>query len=73
MLIWETIGWDHPYGDSRNPWEDPYTPHANRSLAYFYPPNRDGFSPEKDLSLTPSLRLESFRESVDDYEYARML
>ena len=73
MLIWETIGWDHPYGDSRNPWEDPYTPHANGSLAYFYPPNRDGFSPEKDLSLTPSLRLESFRESVDDYEYARML
>lgn len=42
LLIWETTGWDHLYGDSRNPWQDPYTRHANGSLAYFYPPMRDG-------------------------------
>lgn len=73
LLIWETIGWDHVFGDSRNPWQDPYTSQANGSLAYFYPPKPDGLSSEKNFSLTPSLRLETFRESVDDYEYARML
>jgi hypothetical protein len=73
LLIWETIGWDHPFGDSRNPWQNPYTGHANGSLSYFYPPKGDGMPSEPDFTLTPSLRLETFRESVDDYEYARML
>jgi hypothetical protein len=73
LLIWETIGWDHVYGDSRNPWQDPYTVHANGSLAYFYPPKGDGVASKPDFSITPSLRLETFRESVDDYEYARIL
>jgi len=73
LLIWETTGWDHLYGDSRNPWQDPYTRHANGSLAYFYPPKRDGLPSDPDFTITPSLRLETFRESIDDYEYARLL
>ncbi|MCH2398850.1 MAG: DUF4091 domain-containing protein, partial [Pirellulales bacterium] len=73
LLIWETTGWDHLYGDSRNPWQDPYTRHANGSLAYFYPPQRDGLPSAPDFTITPSLRLETFREAIDDYEYARML
>jgi hypothetical protein len=73
LLIWETTGWDHLYGGSRNPWQDPYTRHANGSLAYFYPPKRDGLPSEPDFTITPSLRLETFREAIDDFEYARML
>lgn len=73
LLIWETTGWDHLYGGSRNPWQDPYTRHANGSLAYFYPPKRDGLPTEPDLTITPSLRLETYREAIDDYEYARIL
>ena len=73
VLMWESFGWDHLYGDSANPWEDPYTRHANGSLAYFYPPQRDGLPSAPDFTITPSLRLETFREAIDDYEYARML
>jgi len=73
LLIWETTGWDHLYGDSRNPWQDPYTRHANGSLAYFYPPKGNGLPSEPDFTITPSLRLETYREAIDDYEYARLL
>ena len=73
LLIWETTGWDHLYGGSRNPWQDPYTRHANGSLAYFYPPTKDRLPRGPDLTITPSLRLETYREAIDDYEYARLL
>jgi len=74
LLIWETFAWDHVYGESRNPWQDPYTRHANGSLAYFYPPTRDGMSStSRDFTITPSLRLETLREAIDDFEYAHIL
>ena len=73
LLIWETFGWHHLYGGSQNPWKDPYTRHANGSLAYFYPPSREGLSKRRDFTITPSLRLLTFRESVEDYDYAYML
>jgi hypothetical protein len=73
LLIWETIGWDHVYGESRNPWQDPYTSQANGSLAYFYPPIRDGMSSKPDFTITLSLRLETLREAIDDFEYALIL
>ena len=73
VLMWESFGWDHLYGDSENPWEDPYTRHANGSLAFFYPPRRAPGTPHADFTITPSLRLATFRESVDDFEYARIL
>ena len=72
-LMWESFGWDHLYGDSMDPWKDPYTRHANGSLAFFYPPRRSPGSKKPDFTITPSLRLSTFRESVDDFEYARML
>ena len=52
---------------------DPYTRHANGSLAFFYPPRRKAGAKGADFTVTPSLRLEAFRESVDDFEYASML
>ena len=73
VLMWESFGWDHLYGGSTNPWEDPYTRHANGSLAFFYPPRRSASSKKADFTITPSLRLATFRESVDDFEYARIL
>ncbi|MBL4702056.1 MAG: DUF4091 domain-containing protein [Phycisphaeraceae bacterium] len=73
LLIWETFGWQHMYGESQNPWKDPLTVHANGSLAYFYPPSRSGPASKPNWTITPSLRLETFRESVTDYDYAMML
>lgn len=72
-LIWETFAWQHAYGDSENPWDDPHTRMGNGALALFYPPHREGLSPEPDWTLTPSLRLEAFRESVDDFDRATIL
>ncbi len=73
VLMWESFGWDHLYGGSMDPWKDPYTRHANGSLAFFYPPRRSPGSKKADFTITPSLRLATFRESVDDFEYARIL
>lgn len=73
VLMWESFGWDHPYSKVDNPWQNPYTPHANGSLAFFYPPRRQGLADKPDFTITPSLRLSTFRESVDDFEYALML
>jgi hypothetical protein len=72
-LVWDTFAWQHAYGESQNPWVDPWTRHANGSLAFFYPPKRDGVSTEPDWTITPSLRLETFRDGVNDYDYAIML
>ena len=73
-VIWDTIAWEHPYDDSKNPWEDPHTdPWGNGALCFFYPPRKDGPAREPNWTVTPSLRVETYRESVDDYEYARIL
>ncbi len=75
-VIWDTLMWHHTYGeagDVRNPWVEPYTRLANGGLCYFYPPRRTGLSKTPDFTITPSLRVMTFRESVDDYEYARIL
>ena len=42
-------------------------------MCYFYPPQRQGFPNQPDFTITPSLRVMTYRESVDDYEYARLL
>ena len=79
-LIWDTIVWDHPYGDHdrrhcvlKNPWVDPYVRHANGALSYFYPPRRDGLASKPDFTITPSARVMNFRKAVDDFEYAWLL
>jgi hypothetical protein len=74
LLIWETFAWDNVYDGSGNPWQDPYTRLGNGSLTYFYPPTRDGESSKRpDFTITPSLRLETLREGIDDFEYAQIL
>ncbi|MBB75516.1 MAG: hypothetical protein CMJ75_13500 [Planctomycetaceae bacterium] len=75
-VIWDTLLWHHPYGqpdDPHNPWQEPYARLANGALCYFYPPLRQGFPDGPDFTITPSLRVMTYRESVDDYEYARLL
>ncbi|MAR12593.1 MAG: hypothetical protein CL681_21805 [Blastopirellula sp.] len=75
-VIWDTWMWHHAYGhegDPHNPWKEPFTRLANGALSYFYPPRRDGMATTPDFTITPSLRIMTFRESVDDYEYARIL
>ena len=75
-VIWDTLMWHHPYGqpdDPHNPWQEPYARLANGGLCYFYPPQRRGFPTSPDFTITPSLRVMTYRESVDDYEYARLL
>ena len=73
-VIWDTIAWEHPYSDSKNPWQDPHTdPWGNGALCFFYPPRKDGPAAKPNWTLIPSLRVETYRESVDDYEYARIL
>lgn len=76
FLNWGSCLWDTPvHGETRgsNPWRDPYSRWGNGSICYFYPPGRDGPVETIDLTITPSLRLETYRESVDDYEYAWIL
>ena len=46
---------------------------GNGTCAYFYPPRKDGPSKEPDYTIIPSLRVMTFRESVEDYDYARIL
>ena len=75
-VIWDTLMWHHPYGpadDPHNPWQEPSARLANGALCYFYPPRRRGFPDQPDFTITPSLRVMTYRESVDDYEYARLL
>ncbi len=75
-IIWDTFMWWHTYGkddDPHNPWVEPYSRLANGALSYFYPPYREGLAPDPDFTITPSLRVMTYRESVDDYEYARIL
>ena len=74
FFIWDTIIPDvGPQSTSDNPWVNPATVWGNGAQAFFYPPRRDGPSPEPDFTIVPSLRVEAYRESVDDYEYAVIL
>jgi hypothetical protein len=76
--IWETAHYgtcdgNWRYSPAANPWQDPSTPWGNGALCYFYPPLKKGFPETPDFSVTPSLRVMTYREAVDDYEYARIL
>ena len=73
FLIWDTFMWEHGDGDSNNPWKDPYSRSVNGTLSFFYPPSKDGSSKSPDYTIVPSLRVMTYRESVNDYEYAKIL
>jgi len=74
-LCWASFMWDKAGtgNETDSPWLYPWTRWANGAMSYFYPPRKDGPSPEPDWTIVPSLRLMTFREGVDDYEYAYML
>lgn len=68
--------WTYPNSPhiSGNPWVDPHSTWGNGVLSFFYPPSRDGKElKEKDLSITPSLRLSLIRDGIEDFEYAEIL
>ena len=60
-------------GGASNPWIDPTSPWGNAWASYFYPPRKDGPSKTPDYTIIPSLRVMTFRESVEDYDYAIIL
>lgn len=73
LLCWDTFLYDNTYGvKSRNPWLEPFSI-GNGAGCFFYPPDKYGLSENPDFTITPSLRVETFREAVDDYEYAWLL
>ena len=72
-FITATIDWGSSGGGEGNPWVDPSVRFGNGALAYFYPPGKEGISSEPDWDVVPSARIMTFRESVDDYEYAFIL
>ena len=74
FYVWERIIYDPgTAGSSDNPWIDPNCNWGNGAVSYFYPPRKDGFAESPDFTVTPSLRIMTYRESVDDYEYAKIL
>lgn len=76
FVLWASFIWDsqdHQASTHSNPWEQPYTRWGNGAMSYFYPPSKAGMAEQKDFTITPSLRVMTYRESVDDYEYAWML
>lgn len=76
FLNWASCIWDSPeHAETRgsNPWQDPFARWGNGTISYFYPPGRTGPVESPDYTVTPSLRLETYRESVDDFEYAWLL
>ena len=74
-LCWASFMWDKAGSgnETDNPWEHPWTRWANGAMSYFYPPSRAGVSPRPDWRIVPSLRVMTYREGVDDYEYAYIL
>ena len=74
-LCWASFMWDKAGTGNQtdNPWLYPWTRWANGAMSYFYPPRKDGPAARPDWTIVPSLRLMTFREGVDDYEYAYML
>lgn len=71
-LNWASFIYEKPAVSLVNPWIDPYSPWGNGAVAYFYPPSA-GVAPSPDFTITPSARLETFREGVEDFEYMKIL
>ncbi len=62
-LLWNTIY----IPDGINPWNDMDKVSANGGATIFYPPRH------QDEGLVPSLRAAQIRESIDDFDYMRIL
>ena len=74
-LCWASFMWDKAGtgAPTSNPWIYPWTRWANGAMSFFYPPDRNGLSTKPDYTITPSLRVMTYREGVDDFEYAWLL
>ena len=72
-LRWRSFSWDSSGLTSDNPWDDAGTKWGNGALSYFYPPSKYGAVAEPTWTIVPSLRIETYREGVDDFEYAKIL
>ena len=73
FLIWGTFIWDAERLACDNPWDDPGSYWGNGALSYFYPPSKFGPTTEPTWKIVPSLRIQTYREGVDDFEYAKIL
>jgi len=71
-LTWASVIWERP-GTFVQPWIDPWCTWGNGVLAYFYPPLKTGPSPVPNFDIIPSLRIELFREGIEDFEYLTIL
>ena len=72
FLDWASFIYEGPAWNLQNPWIDVYSPWGNGAVSYFYPPG-DTVSLVPDLTVTPSARLEMFREGIEDFEYMVIL
>lgn len=72
-LRWHSFSWDSGGLASDNPWDDSGTNWGNGALSYFYPPSKYGPVSDPAWTIVPSLRIETYREGVDDFEYAKIL
>jgi len=74
---WAMLIWWNEKGTTwvkDNPWKDPWSSYGNGVFSYFYPPSSMGPDLiEKDLTITPSLRLVLFRDGIEDFEYGALL
>jgi hypothetical protein len=71
FLVWASIIYE--MGTSTvNPRINPYFSYGNGAITFFYPPG-DTVTPSPDFTITPSARLEMFREGVEDHEYMVIL
>ena len=71
-LNWASIIYDFPSRGVQNPRIDAHIPAGNGSLGYFYPPSTT-LPSQPDFTITPSIRIETFREGIDDFEYMLLL
>jgi hypothetical protein len=62
-LLWNTVY----FPDGTNPWHDMDKVSACGGATIFYPPRQEG------EGLVPSLRAAQIRESIDDFDYMRIL
>jgi len=61
---------------SKNPWTEPMTSGHNGDTFLFYPPSKQNQAiayGANNHRLLPSIRLELMRDSLEDYEYLRIL
>src|SRR5262249_16064581 len=73
FFVWDTIYCGATRERDPNPWKDPYSVWGNGAVCFFYPPSREGLASRPDFTVTPALRVMTFREAVADYDYAQIL